>query len=66
MRGLRDVLRLRHRSRPHFFHIPLKLVDEPESPPGKLVDKRVVGAMTRPVWFVLPEGAVGTVRRGEE
>jgi hypothetical protein len=30
------------------------------------VDKRLAGRSTRPVLFDLPEGAVGTVRRGEE
>jgi len=54
------------RTCPQFIHIPAKFVDDPCGTTAKFVDKRLVVSLTRPVWFVLPEGAVGTVRRGEE
>jgi hypothetical protein len=41
-------------------------VDGSEVLGEKFVDKPLVPSVPRPVLFVLPEGAVGTVRQGEE
>jgi hypothetical protein len=41
-------------------------VDGFEGVGAKFVDKPLVSRLRRPVVFVLPEGAVGTVRQGEE
>src|SRR4029079_17961191 len=54
------------RTRPHVIHIPSKFVDFSRRRDSIFVDKCLAAPGTRPVWFVLPEGAFGTVRRGEE
>ena len=54
------------RIRPHVIHIGLKFVDFRRASDSKFVDKRLASHSARPVMFDLPEGAVGTVRRGEE
>ena len=52
--------------RPQIVHIPQNFVDCFAVAESKLVDKRLAASRSGPVWFVLPEGAFGTVRRGEE
>jgi hypothetical protein len=41
------------------------LVDESLRLGWKFVDKAIACLRPRPVWFVLPEGAIATDRRGE-
>src|SRR5262245_53951101 len=54
------------RNLPQLVHIGRKFVDFRTVTDSKFVDKRLAAPPTRPVLFDLPEGAVGTVRRGEE
>ena len=55
----------RSRMFPHFVHTGAKFVDDIEGPPAKFVDKRRCGPSDPAIWFVLPEGANETDRRGE-
>jgi hypothetical protein len=51
---------------PQRVHSSRGFVDDSAAASLNFVDKAVVPPEWAPVWFDLPEGAVGTVRRGGE
>jgi hypothetical protein len=55
-----------HVAFPQAVHTGGGFVDEFGIDRANFVDKAVVPPQRPPVWFDLPEGAVGTVRRGGE